>query len=93
MKRSIWLRVVVAIATTVAGGTLLQTGCARRVARNFNPCGTVFDESFCDPFEYGLLFAEPQDWDTDPTCTIPGLCDEWPPTTPPGGTETTDTTG
>ena len=75
------LRILLALAM---GGTLVQLdlGCLGTIAKNVNPCGTILN---CDPVEYDLLFADYPDWDTDPTCTIPGFCGGPFPGTPGGG--------
>ncbi len=74
-------------------GTVFQAGCLGTIARNFNPCGTILA---CDPVEWDLMFHDYPDWDIDPTCTIPGLCDgNWPPSSgdDTGTASTTTTTG
>ena len=65
---------------TTAGaffGTMLQfpgADCSGKIIRNVNPCGTILN---CDPLEYDLAFHQDEypNWNIDPTCTIPGLCD------------------
>ena len=67
-------RVALVISAGMLAGTLPGVpgvGCAGRVARNFNPCGTILD---CDPVEYDLMMNPFPDWSLDPTCTIPGQC-------------------
>jgi hypothetical protein len=94
MKRSFWLRFLMLMATISLGGSLMQYGCANiatTVVKNVNPCGTIFSTTFCDPQAYTLMWVEPQDWERDPTCTVPTLCGVWPPV---GGTSnTTNGTG
>jgi len=94
MRRSFWFRFLMTIAMLSIGGGLLQVGsCAATVARNVNPCGTIFTETFCDPQAWDLLWVEVQDWERDPTCTIPTLCGTWPPTDTTDGGTTDGTTG
>lgn len=99
MKRPIWLRILMLIAASAAGGSLMQVGCAKTIAANVNPCGTLLSTNYCDPFQWNTLFVTPADYDRDPTCTIPYFCGQWPPTAQPGtsgntntGTTTTGTT-
>ncbi len=90
-----WLQVVMAASLM---GTVFQPGlgCAGKIAKNFNPCGTFL---VCDPLEYDLSWYEISDfpdYDVDPTCTIPGLCGAntpFPPTITGTGTGNTATTG
>lgn len=104
MNRSVWLRVLMLVATSSAGGALVQVGCAKTIGANINPCGTLLSTQYCDPAAWDLLFVHAQDWERDPTCTIPTLCGPWPAsgtgtttgTTTTGttaGTTTTGTTG
>lgn len=68
-----WHNVTRTLLAFAAGGCLMQLNCVGKVAKNFNPCGTLIN---CDPLEYDLLWVEDYpDWETDPTCTIPGLCE------------------
>ncbi len=64
-------------------------GCGSKILNNFNPCGTILN---CDPLEYDLAFSDGfPDYDVDPTCTIPGFCDEINvpfPVSPGGGVGT-----
>jgi hypothetical protein len=92
MRHRFWFRVVTLVATTSVGGSLLQISCAKTIATNVNPCGTVLSATFCDPQQWDLLFADPQDWGRDPTCTIPTLCGEFPAIGEGGTANTTTTT-
>ena len=85
-----WFQITMATAVL---GTAFQplTGCAGKVLRNVNPCGTILN---CDPLEYDLAFQENYpDWDADMTCTIPGLCGTTPDPGGVGGIGTIGTTG
>ena len=78
-KQQAVLRVLLALSTMGATAYSVSVGgCLQTAARNINPCGTIVD---CDPIEWDLMFHDFPDYDTDPTCVIPGLCgNQWPPT-------------
>lgn len=72
-----WFQVLLASAFL---GTMFQpgAGCLNKVAKNFNPCGTLL---VCDPLEYDLMWYDLDDfpdYSVDPTCTIPGACGNTP---------------
>jgi len=92
MKRPMWFRALVLIAASAGGGSLLQVGCARTIGANVNPCGTILSPQICNAFGWDALFVTADDWDRDPTCTIPYFCGPWPPTAAPGGSTNTTTT-
>lgn len=92
MRKRVLLRVLILMATVAAGGSLFQIGCAREIAANLNPCGTILSTNFCTPQQWAVLFVEPQDWDYDPTCTIPTLCGPFPGEAGVGTTTSTTTT-
>ncbi len=75
MRRYRILRKALMGATAVlAGGTVLQSGCAS-LAMSVTPCGTVF--TFCEPFDQAIQlfqFFDIPDWETDPSCVIPFGC-------------------
>ena len=56
-------------------GSMGQFGCITAMAKSFNPCGTIL---VCDPYEWDIMMLDGNypDWDLDPTCTIPGSCDD-----------------
>ncbi len=92
MKRPIGLRIAVFLATSSAGACMFDlSGCASTIGANFNPCGTIFPTTFCDPVAWDNMFIKVQDFERDPTCTVATLCGPWP-TAPGTATNTTTTT-
>mgnify|MGYP005842031007 CR=1 FL=1 len=96
MKGSTWMRFVMMLVSLAAGSYAVGIGsCAQMAANNFNPCGTLFPDTFCTPEQWTQMVGNyrPQDWARDPTCAIPYMCGPWPPADPSttGGTTTTNT--
>lgn len=93
MLKRRWSRVWMwgALAAALTMTLPVNVSCISKVAKNVNPCGTILN---CDPVEYDLLMNRNwPDWDLDPTCTIPGLCNgPFPSVGDDDGTTTTTTT-
>lgn len=90
MKRTRkWEMSLALLLSSALTGSFSFTGCAEKVAKNYNPCGTILN---CDAEEYELMMHDWPDWDLDPTCTIPGKCDGVFPNNNTGGTTPTTTT-
>lgn len=75
MKRSRKVKkVMIALSTLLAGGTVLDNGCINTIA-SIPFCGALL--TFCTPADQLNLFLpslQVPDYDTDPSCTIPLGC-------------------
>ena len=49
-----------------------------QATRYVDPCGTIFSTDFCHPGYFETQAADIGDWSIDPTCPIPGGCQDDP---------------
>lgn len=64
------------MAAAILTATVFQSlgGACEYALTRFDPCGTILAN--CQPGTFDLLFSDVPNFTLDPTCTIPGQCDD-----------------